>query len=382
MVHFAPEQVVHFIPERVVHFERNRQVVTIDIGLDSRLQLSEITEEITKIELELTDESIINPDIIRKVHVFDSLVFISQNEIILLFNMEGEFIRSIGSKGQGPGEYLYISSFTVDEKNLIIYIVGHPLKIISYDLNGKFLKEHSIGTAYSGQMIDIDCFNNEILVLAELIREKQNKENERLNCFHSVIYKINNEMQFIDSCFIRDVYFEGHFSKGWLYDYLTYNNSVVYLYNPELTSFYINFHPPLQQLGPIDRVLRDTLYRFENNRLVPELKLEFKRNGRNYNKDKYIQLFNIYRSSRYVFLEYETENMEKHFHFCYDIKKGISYNSNYDRVEFLSERKKMIRPISNNTELFYYLQTNMAPDTFEEPNPTLYIGKLKRYENK
>jgi hypothetical protein len=47
-------------------------------------------------------------------------------------------------------------------------------------------------------------------------------------------------------------------------------------------------------MGPIKRVSRDTLYRFENNQLIPELKFIFKRNGRNYDADKYVGISEIW----------------------------------------------------------------------------------------
>ena len=361
--------------------------VFVDIGIDFKLQLSEITEEITAIELELTDESMINPDRINKVHLFDNLVFISEFNQMLVFDMEGKFIRSIGSKGQGPGEYLHIKSFTVDEQNKIIYIIiDNNLKIIGYDLNGKFVKELTIRNQNLERLLEyqiygINYFNEELLLLVEHIRESQIEENKKVNMYQSVIYKINNDLQFTDSCFVRDVYYEGFFSKGRLDDYLTCNNSVIYLYYPESTSFLINFTPSLsQRMGPIARVLRDTLYRFENNRLIPELKLKFQRNGRYYNGDKNINLRKMYRSSRYIFVEYETGlDRESHFHFCYDTKTGISYNTKYkQRVDIYDIEEKTIRPVSNNTELFYYFHTHMESDDLEEPNPTLYIGKLKK----
>ena len=358
--------------------------VVIDVGLDFGLQLSEITEEITAIELELTDESMINPDHTHKVHIFDNLIFISELNELLMFDRKGKFIRSIGSRGQGPGEYTNVNHFTIDEKNMIIYIISNR-KIIGYDLNGNFLKEFTIGDLNSGQITDINYFNNELFILAELIRHKQHKDNEKLNTYISVIYKLNNEMQFIDSCFYREVYYEGIFLRGNHYNYLTYNNSVAYLYNPEGISFLINFTPSLNQMfGTIDRVLSDTLYRFENNRLIPEMRLVFKRNGSFYNGDKNIQLWQIYRSSRYVFVEYETGTQDSHFLFCHDMEQGLSYNTIYKHKEVYirTEFKKRIRPISNNTELFYYLQTDTEPDDLEEPNPTLYIGKLKQLTDK
>ena len=357
--------------------------VLVDIGKDSKLQLSEITEEITTIELELTDESIINPDRILKVLLLDSLVFIAEMEKMFVFDMEGRFVRSIGRKGNGPAEYISIRNFTIDEKNKIIYIVGNSSEIISYDLNGNFLKKINLNNLGLGQILGLHYFNDELLLLAESIRDGQIGTNKKLKCFQSVIYKMNDEMQFIDTCFIRNVYFEIYFRIGLLKEYFTRINSDIYLYYPEIFSLGINFNPALRDLGPIKRVSRDTLYRFDNNQLIPELKLRFKRNGRNYNADKSIGLVEIYRSSRYIFAEYKIgTDFESLFYFCYDFETGMSYNSKYSRDELYGiEGKRMFRPISNNTELFYYFHTHMEPGVLEEPNPTLYIGKLKQYNS-
>jgi len=111
--------------------------VTVDIDINLKLPLSEITEEISVIDLELTDESIINQDQILKVLLLDSLVFIAESEKMLVFDMKGRFVRSIGSIGRGPGEYINIKSFTIDEKNKIIHITDRST-IVSYDLNGNF----------------------------------------------------------------------------------------------------------------------------------------------------------------------------------------------------------------------------------------------------
>ena len=360
--------------------------IHIDIDKNITLPLSEITENIAAIELELTDENLINPEDIIKILLSDSLIFISEPEHLFVFNIEGKFIRSIGSKGQGPGEYIRIKSFTFDEKNQIIYINSDGSQILGYDLTGKFLKKITImKDVYGGQILGINYFNNELLLLIESIRVN---ENEKINCYHSVIYTADNEMQLIDSCFVRDMYFlKGIIRKGRLDDYLTCNKQGIYVYYPELSAFIINSTPSLSQIsGNIERVLHDTLYRFENNQLVPELKLKFNRKGRDYDGNKNIQLYKIYRSSRYIFAEYITSlDKNLHFLFCYDTKTGIGYNSTKYRDEVNNIEKKVwdrpyypLRPISNNTELFYYLHTHMEPDDLNEPNPTLYIGKLKK----
>ncbi len=60
---------------------------------------------------------------------------------LFVFDFEGNFIRKIGNTGKGPGEYVRPQSFTVDTKNNQIHIVDNGNKILTYTLNGKFIKE-------------------------------------------------------------------------------------------------------------------------------------------------------------------------------------------------------------------------------------------------
>ena len=361
--------------------------VMVDIGQTNTLLLSEITEEITSIKLELTDESMINPDMVIKVLLYDSLAFIAESKQLLIFDIKGKFVRSIGSKGQGPGEYVFIKDFTFDEENKTIYIINQGRQIISYDLNGNFLRELTLINQLQGQIFSIDYLNNDLFLFAESVVEKQNEEDEKIKCYRSVVYTINNELQFIDSCFVRDEYLNFSRQHGSSY-YLTCKNSAIYLYYPELFSLIINQNPSISPQGPIKRALLDTLYRLDGNQLIPELKLKIKRNGQDYDGSKNIQLMNIYRSSRYIFVVYSIYfdvKIETRFIFCYDTETGIFYNSNKykDEINNIEEELKTrpyrpIRPMLNDTEFFYYVHTHFNPDDLEEPNPTLYIGRLKK----
>ena len=42
------------------------------------------------------------------------------------------------------------------------------------------------------------------------------------------------------------------------------------------------------------------------------------------------------------------------------------------------EKRVRIRPLVTDSEIFYYWHTSMKPEDREEPNPTLYIIKLKK----
>jgi len=144
----------------------------------------------------------------------------------------------------------------------------------------------------------------------------------------------------------------------------------------------------MKKYAPQIKVLRDTLYRLEDNRLVPELKLKFRNDGFDRAGDKIIDLYNIYRSSRYVFAMYEfnPNNKERNterptrYYFCYDTKTGKGFNIKDGYTDDINgiDKPVSIRPLHTDSEIFYYWHTHMKPDDREEPNPTLYIIKLKK----
>jgi len=340
--------------------------IKVDIDQNISLSLSEITEEITVIQPELSKESVINPEKIKRIIFFEDLVIVAEQKIVI-FTKEGKFLRNIGSKGQGPGEYLNIRNIAFDEINKQIFVNNSP-KIICYDLNGNFIRESSSLFQHGGVLCDMNYIDNELLIIVDHIGRKDSK-----GLFNrSVLYKINNDLHIVDSCIIRDTYFErpGSYSHPYK-DFILNGNSKVFLYYSD------NYFAHLQM--PAETVLRDTLYRLEKNCLVPELKLKFKNDGIDGGGNKFIELFNLYRSSRYVFAVYGNTQNNNNYRFCYDSKTGKGYNMQDGYTDDINkiEKRVSIRPSILNTEYFYYWQTNMKPDDREEPNPTLYIGRLK-----
>ena len=338
--------------------------IPVDIHQNSPIFLSEIAGEITAIELESTDESLLNPDCIINVIVSENEVFIASMEKIYVFNKEGKFIRTIGSIGQGPGEYLGIVKFTLDEKNRRLFISSGS-KIISYDWTGNFLEETPVLPI---GIPDINYINEKLL----LVVNKTIADSTKVFS-HSAIWSLNNDLKIVDSCTIREFSLKGVLgSIRGNSDFILKGSESIYLY-------YGDFFTDFGTNTMANKVLRDTLYRFENNRLIPDLKLKFK------NDSKFIHLFNMYRSSRYIFAVYINHNNKgKIYFFCYDTKTGKGYNTQgwngkgfTDDINQIKEPVS-IRPFNSDTEMFYYLHTNMKPDDKEEPNPTLYIGKFKK----
>ena len=349
---------------------RNTQIgqlpeIVVDIDQTVTLPLSLITEEMTIIKLELTDESITSPERIKQILFFENYVIVVESHNILVFNKEGKFFHTIGSRGQGPGDYNTIRNVTIDEKDGNLYVLDSESKILCFNLNGTLLKRTNQMQQNGFSIYDLKIINDNLMLVVE-----QWRKDEKGGYKHSAIYIQNKDFQITDSCLIRDVGFEKNSILYHSYEnYLFYDNLTIYLYYPDLYSVDAN---------PEQTVLRDTLYRFENNQLIPELKLKFKNVGINTNGNKFIYLFNIYQSSRYVFAVYARN--DNTYRYCFDTETKKGYNVLND--EFVDDINQIgelirIRPLTMNTEMFYYLYTNMEPDELEEPNPTLYIGKLK-----
>ena len=353
-------------------------VIPVDIvnNTVSELLLSEITESITAIELELTDESVIDPGNILRIICSDDLVFIAQITNILVFNRNGSFVRSIGSQGQGPGEYNMIWNMTIDETNKRLFVNARS-KIICYDWQGKVLMESEINGVQ--QIRDINYFNNELLAIC------YSNDKEAKKVFAQVgVYRLNENLQITDSCTILklDGYFG--FSFGGYTNFIMISDSTVYLYYPFSTA---SVPPVPPERAHLKSVLRDTLYRFENNQLIPDLKLKFKDDGIDGEGNMFLVLLDVFRSSRYIFAGYgnyrESRNDDNTFNyhnFYYDTETGKGYMGLGNRyTDDINQIKRVvIRPFQTNPDMFYYWYTHMNPNDLEEPNPTLYIGTLKK----
>ena len=88
-------------------------------------------------------------------------------------------------------------------------------------------------------------------------------------------------------------------------------------------------------------------------------------------------MFNLYKSFRYVFALYRKNSSLNNF--CYDTKTEKGYNLKNGYTDDIHTNKKVrIRPLDSDANKYYYTDTNVNPDDSEEPNPTLYIGFLKK----
>lgn len=109
---------------------------------DRKIKMSELYSALEYIKLEATPESLIAQ--VSKIIPLDTQLLIVDKESskILLFDVNGKFMRTIGSKGVGAGEFIEIEDVAVDKKGEEIFVLEHSGKrILIYDLKGNFAND-------------------------------------------------------------------------------------------------------------------------------------------------------------------------------------------------------------------------------------------------
>lgn len=75
----------------------------------------------------------------------ESNIYISdiQDQTIKVFDSEGEFIKSIGRKGEGPGEFTYIGSLTFLPDGRLLVMDSMAMRLNLFDPEGTYLTSHN-----------------------------------------------------------------------------------------------------------------------------------------------------------------------------------------------------------------------------------------------
>jgi len=114
----------------------------IDIGNNilnvKSVPLSGVGGQLEYVPLETTPESLLER--VRIIEMTESLIFAGDYNKLVEFDKDGGYIRTIGSMGRGPGEYLNLNDFCLDETNNIIYILANESDLLVYGFDGEFIE--------------------------------------------------------------------------------------------------------------------------------------------------------------------------------------------------------------------------------------------------
>lgn len=131
-----------------IHQEAPAEIIKIPANLGETLPLSSVVDSVWYVKLETNDSCIMGN--ISQLIPYDDKFFIFDSESVFIFNSSGDFLNKISNLGKGPGEYVLPLFFTIDRfKDEILIYDDKISKILYYDLNGKWLREHFVKYRFS-----------------------------------------------------------------------------------------------------------------------------------------------------------------------------------------------------------------------------------------
>jgi hypothetical protein len=118
-------------------------LIDLETGITniSSVPLSSIGNKLEYIPLETDTACLIQT--ITNAFLTDSFIFVSDYDKLLKFDNRGNFLKQIGTKGRGPGEYPSLGNFLVDEVNKEIFVLSERIVLV-FDFEGNFKRDFNI----------------------------------------------------------------------------------------------------------------------------------------------------------------------------------------------------------------------------------------------
>ena len=109
--------------------KKNGYVINLDRAEKlEKMTYSSLFSKAGIIVLEDTDESLLGK--VDKLEVCDNNLYVlEKGRGLFLFNKQGKFIKMIGRKGKGPGEYIDPDDISIDRENKKIYDISNGIEI-------------------------------------------------------------------------------------------------------------------------------------------------------------------------------------------------------------------------------------------------------------
>lgn len=162
-------------------------VVNLDKLSFCEMNYSDFFSDYLVIPLETSPNCLINE--VNKIDVYNDeyYIFDRKSASILVFDCKGGFVRRIGKKGKGPGEFIQPTSISINkEKGVLGCIDGKLKKVILFTTAGELIKEIRLKGAYIYH--NLMLLDKEI-IFDVLLTERSHKSKKLI---YSIDYEGNN----------------------------------------------------------------------------------------------------------------------------------------------------------------------------------------------
>ena len=357
---------IPFIIVVVVLFSSCRKSVSeipailIDISHERKTDLSEIAEKVDVVKLETTESSLIQQ--IRNVEILNGHYFIHHGTYseVLMFDLNGQFIKKVGQIGRGPKEYIAVTNIAVDTENQRLLL--NTRELMMFDGDGVFIESVEHGNRMPASMF----IHNKLLYGLHVRPHWASIENQGEGTTYFITTRNTTDWKLIDS-----IYFT-HFPGNKLQ--ATGNN-----FSQDKRNIYFYLQgKKTNASGRISDV--DTLYILENKKTAPYLTAQIVGKGENGGYVERIEMTDNYGIITHSISVRDADarwprSVYSQYYFNLRTMKGENATNGFID-DFHNGENVIITPIPN-TNKFYYYATDYS-DLETVPNPILYIGTFKK----
>jgi hypothetical protein len=129
-------------------------------GEENGKKIVDFIDNIDYIKLETTEESLLG--FISKLTITNDRIYVLDQlltKALFVFDKSGKFLFKIGRVGNGPGEYVVVTDFYLNEKDSTIHLLADGRKIINFDYDGSFIDEKRLPLLHSSYILPFSCDN-------------------------------------------------------------------------------------------------------------------------------------------------------------------------------------------------------------------------------
>jgi hypothetical protein len=205
-------------------------------------------------------------------------IFDKKQKKVLIFDQKGNFVNKIDNAGRGPGEYIEITSFDVDNNG----------NIYTYDNMSKKIIKYTQKTLYKNYITyNLDCYFEEFCVLGDLFLLKNVYESGKISSYLSIYHCDSGEKSTVS---VDENTYDDFSIPRYSESYIYRSNNICYT-NPRFSksilkidtdgnikkTVYINSIPPTKEF--IHNLSSNPLLKYAQNEYLIDIRNIYENNN-------------------------------------------------------------------------------------------------------